>query len=167
MLASASAWIVCGFWTCFAGFHLSFLQHLGLEVNGGYVFGSFRQLVDVAVAVKTSLFAIAKKLGKPEEAVHKKIRRLALEVVEQKKNCSFNNFFWVGFAAGANYADNGVDIAEDQKSRLLEREFGKRNGIGLRMIKQIIDTYGWKLEENGESGVGARFVMNSWKQLQI
>ena len=57
------------------------------------------------------------------------------------------------------YEDNGVGIAEDQKSRLLEREFGKRSEIGLRMIKRIIDTYGWKLEENGESGVGARFVM--------
>jgi signal transduction histidine kinase len=57
------------------------------------------------------------------------------------------------------YEDNGVGIAVDQKPHLFERDFGKRSGIGLHMIKRIIDTYGWKLEENGELGVGARFVM--------
>ena len=43
-----------------------------------------KELTDI-VDAKTSLFAIAKKLGKPEEAVRQKIRRLGLEVVEQKK----------------------------------------------------------------------------------
>ena len=43
-----------------------------------------KELTDL-VAAKTSLFAIAKKLGKPEEAVRLKIHRLGLEVVEQKK----------------------------------------------------------------------------------
>jgi hypothetical protein len=43
-----------------------------------------KELTDL-VAVKTSLFVIAKKLGKPEEAVRQKIRRLGLEVVEQKR----------------------------------------------------------------------------------
>ena len=43
-----------------------------------------KELSDL-VAVKTSLAVIAKKLGKPEEAVRVKIRRLGLEVVEHKK----------------------------------------------------------------------------------
>jgi hypothetical protein len=43
-----------------------------------------KELTDL-VAAKTSLFVIAKKLGKPEEAVRQKIRRLGLEVVVQKK----------------------------------------------------------------------------------
>ena len=40
-----------------------------------------KELTDL-VAAKTSLFAITKKLGKPEEAVRLKIHRLGLEVVE-------------------------------------------------------------------------------------
>jgi len=40
------------------------------------------------VAAKTSLAVIAKKLGKPEEAVRVKIRRLGLEVVDQRKKIS-------------------------------------------------------------------------------
>ena len=43
-----------------------------------------KELTDL-VAAKTSLFAIARKLSKPEEAVRLKIHRLGLEVVEQKK----------------------------------------------------------------------------------
>jgi hypothetical protein len=86
---------------------------LGLEVNGGYVFGSFRQLVDVAVAVKTSLFAVAKKLGKPEEAVRKKIRRLGLEVVEKKKIVCSTTSSELVLPQELIYEDNGVGIAED------------------------------------------------------
>ena len=44
-----------------------------------------KQLRDL-VAVKTPLVVIAKGLGKPEGAVCQKIRRLGLEVVEQRKN---------------------------------------------------------------------------------
>jgi hypothetical protein len=51
-----------------------------------------KQLRDL-VESKTSLSAISKLLGKPEEAVRQKIRRLGLEVVEHKKNCLFNVFF--------------------------------------------------------------------------
>ena len=43
-----------------------------------------KQLKDL-VEAKTSITVIAAKLGKPEEAVRQKIRRLGLEVVEQKK----------------------------------------------------------------------------------
>jgi hypothetical protein len=61
----------------------------------GYVGGYFvkgkpwsleleKELTDL-VAANTSLNVIAKKLGKPEEAVRQKIRRLGLEVVVRKK----------------------------------------------------------------------------------
>ncbi len=43
-----------------------------------------KELKDL-VAAKTSLAVIAKKLDKPEEAVRVKIRRLGLEVVDQRK----------------------------------------------------------------------------------
>ena len=57
------------------------------------------------------------------------------------------------------YEDNGVGIAEEDKSRLFEKGFGKGTGIGLYMIKRIIEGYGWVIEENGQLGVGARFIM--------
>ena len=57
------------------------------------------------------------------------------------------------------YEDNGVGIEEENKPRLFERGFGKGTGIGLYMIKRIIDGYGWSIEENGQLGVGARFTM--------
>ncbi|MCW4024940.1 MAG: hypothetical protein NWF01_07900 [Candidatus Bathyarchaeota archaeon] len=43
-----------------------------------------KQLKDL-VDAKASLAVIAKKLGKPEEAVRQKMRRLGLEVVDRKK----------------------------------------------------------------------------------
>jgi hypothetical protein len=43
-----------------------------------------KELKDL-VEAKTSITIIATKLNKPEEAVRQKIRRLGLEVVEQKK----------------------------------------------------------------------------------
>ena len=51
-----------------------------------------KMLIDF-VATNTSLSVIAKKLGKPEEAVRMKIRRLGLEVVDQRKKfrCSTTN----------------------------------------------------------------------------
>jgi hypothetical protein len=68
-----------------------FRQRTGAGCVGGYVVKGKpwspdleKELTDL-VAAKTSLFAIAKKLGKPEEAVRQKIRRLGLEVVVQKK----------------------------------------------------------------------------------
>jgi PAS domain S-box-containing protein len=57
------------------------------------------------------------------------------------------------------YEDNGKGIAENQKSHLFEKGFGKEKGIGLLMIKRIADAYGWTLEENGKLGVGARFII--------
>lgn len=57
------------------------------------------------------------------------------------------------------YEDNGEGIAEEHRTHLFEKGFGKGTGIGLHMIKRIADTYGWTLEENGEFGVGARFTM--------
>jgi hypothetical protein len=46
-----------------------------------------KELTDL-VAANTSLNVIAKKLGKPEEAVRQKIRRLGLVVVQKKIVCS-------------------------------------------------------------------------------
>jgi signal transduction histidine kinase len=57
------------------------------------------------------------------------------------------------------YEDNGDGLSKEQKLHLFEKGFGRGTGMGLHLIKRIIDAYGWTLEENGELGIGARFTM--------
>jgi signal transduction histidine kinase len=59
------------------------------------------------------------------------------------------------------YEDNGVGIPEANKSRLFDSGFttGNGSGLGLYLIKKMMDVYGWTITENGEPGKGAKFVM--------
>ena len=60
------------------------------------------------------------------------------------------------------YEDNGVGIPEANKLRLFEVGFttGKGSGLGLALIKRMIDVYGWNIVEEGEPGKGAKFVIS-------
>lgn len=59
------------------------------------------------------------------------------------------------------YEDNGVGIPKANKPKLFDWGFttGKGSGHGLPLIKSMMEIYGWTIEEEGESGKGARFVM--------
>jgi PAS domain S-box-containing protein len=57
------------------------------------------------------------------------------------------------------YEDNGQGITKEQRQHLFQKGFGRGTGLGLYMIKRIVTTYGWTLDEVGASGVGVRFVM--------
>ena len=59
------------------------------------------------------------------------------------------------------YEDNGVGVPEANKSKLFDSGFttGKGSGLGLYLIKKIMDVYGWQIEEVGEVGKGAKFVI--------
>ncbi len=57
------------------------------------------------------------------------------------------------------YEDDGNGMTDEVRSHLFEKGFGKGTGFGLYMIKRIIETYGWNIEENGKLGTGARFTM--------
>ena len=57
------------------------------------------------------------------------------------------------------YEDNGQGVTDENRPRLFEKGFGKGTGMGLYLIKRIIDAYGWEIQENGKLGVGARFTM--------
>jgi signal transduction histidine kinase len=59
------------------------------------------------------------------------------------------------------YEDNGVGIPEANKSKLFEAGFstGKGSGLGLYLVKKMMDVYGWNITEEGEQGKGAKFVM--------
>jgi signal transduction histidine kinase len=59
------------------------------------------------------------------------------------------------------YEDDGVGIAETTKPRLFMEGFttGSGTGYGLYLIKKMMEVYGWTIEESGEPGRGAKFVI--------
>ena len=59
------------------------------------------------------------------------------------------------------YEDDGVGIPEDNKTKLFHEGFttGKSTGLGLFLIKKMVEVYGWTITEEGEPGEGARFVI--------
>jgi len=59
------------------------------------------------------------------------------------------------------YKDNGAGIPFDKKPKLFQKGFttGKGSGYGLYLIQKMMEIYGWTIEETGEPGKGARFVM--------
>ncbi len=60
------------------------------------------------------------------------------------------------------YEDNGIGVPKANKSRLFDVGFttGKGRGLGLALIKRIIEVYGWNIAEEGEPGRGAKFVIS-------
>jgi PAS domain S-box len=59
------------------------------------------------------------------------------------------------------YEDNGVGVPVQNKSLIFEKGFstGGSTGYGLFLVKKMTDLYGWQIEETGEAGKGARFVI--------
>ena len=59
------------------------------------------------------------------------------------------------------YEDDGVGISFENKRHLFSEGFttGGSTGFGLFLIKKMIDVYGWRIQEEGTPGEGARFVI--------
>lgn len=59
------------------------------------------------------------------------------------------------------YEDNGVGIPKANKPKLFGEGFTTGNGsrYGLALIKGMMEIYGWTIEEEGEPGKGAKFVI--------
>ena len=59
------------------------------------------------------------------------------------------------------YEDDGVGVPFENKPRLFAEGFstGGSTGFGLFLTKKMIDVYGWKIEENGIPGEGAKFII--------
>jgi PAS domain S-box-containing protein len=74
----------------------------------------------------------------------------------QIKVCSLKN---IDGSTKIIYEDDGVGIDAETKKHLFEKGFGKGSGLGLYLIKQAVAVYGWKIEETGLEGQGAKFVM--------
>ena len=59
------------------------------------------------------------------------------------------------------YEDNGVGIPDANKPKLFESGFttGKGTGLGLYLVKKMMDVYGWTVTEESEPGKGAKFII--------
>ncbi|MGA2523757.1 MAG: PAS domain S-box protein [Candidatus Bathyarchaeia archaeon] len=59
------------------------------------------------------------------------------------------------------YEDNGVGIFAGDKPKLFMEGFstGGSTGFGLFFIKKMMEVYGWAIQETGEPGKNAKFIM--------
>jgi PAS domain S-box-containing protein len=58
------------------------------------------------------------------------------------------------------YEDDGVGVPEVNKPRLFKEGFTTGgSGYGLYLIRKMVEVYGWGIREDGEPGVGAKFIM--------
>jgi PAS domain S-box-containing protein len=55
------------------------------------------------------------------------------------------------------FADDGVGIPAEDKTKLFTKGFGKHTGLGLFLSREILAITGITITENGEAGKGARF----------
>jgi signal transduction histidine kinase len=59
------------------------------------------------------------------------------------------------------YEDDGVGISFQNKPLLFKEGFstGDSSGYGLYLIRKMMEVYGWVIQENGEPGIGVKFVI--------
>lgn len=59
------------------------------------------------------------------------------------------------------YQDSGIGIKKADKKRIFERGYseGSSTGLGLFLIQQFCNFYGWEISEEGEAGKGVKFVI--------
>jgi signal transduction histidine kinase len=55
------------------------------------------------------------------------------------------------------YEDGGSGIADSQKERIFIRGVGSGSGLGLFLIREILEITGMSIQETGTYGSGARF----------
>jgi signal transduction histidine kinase len=55
--------------------------------------------------------------------------------------------------------DDGNGIPAEEKERIFERGYGKNTGLGLFLVREILNITSIAIRENGEPGKGARFEL--------
>ena len=56
------------------------------------------------------------------------------------------------------YEDNGVGIGLENKEKIFSEGYTTGgSGLGLKLVKKMVEAYGWTIQENGVPGEGARF----------
>lgn len=55
------------------------------------------------------------------------------------------------------YEDNGLGVSEIKKPNIFKKGFGDHTGLGLYLVKEVLNRLGCDIVENGTYGKGARF----------
>ncbi|MDP2797645.1 MAG: PAS domain S-box protein, partial [Methanoregula sp.] len=55
------------------------------------------------------------------------------------------------------FEDNGVGIYEDRKEKIFDRRYEDKKGMGLFLVREILEISGMTIKEIGKHGKGARF----------
>jgi len=58
------------------------------------------------------------------------------------------------------YYDNGIGVPVQDKEHIFERGVGKHTGLGLFLVREILEITGLTIRETGVSGSGARFEIH-------
>jgi len=60
------------------------------------------------------------------------------------------------------YEDNGVGVLQENKDKIFVDGFktGNSTGLGLKLIKEMVEAYGWTIKETGIENKGAKFVIS-------
>lgn len=62
------------------------------------------------------------------------------------------------------FEDNGIGIPDDKKAEIFRRDSTPKNGMGLFMVREILEITGITIRETGTYGEGARFEMTIPKE---
>ena len=57
-------------------------------------------------------------------------------------------------------ADDGKGVPPEEKQKIFEKGFGSHTGLGLYLVQEILAITGLTIQETGEYGRGARFVIH-------
>jgi len=57
------------------------------------------------------------------------------------------------------FEDDGKGIPAEEKDLIFTRGYGRNSGLGLYLVREVLDITGISIKENGEPGKGARFVI--------
>lgn len=63
------------------------------------------------------------------------------------------------------YEDDGIGIPRAERERIFAREYGKHSGLGLFFAREILAITGMEIQECGNEGIGARFLISIPKGL--
>jgi len=56
------------------------------------------------------------------------------------------------------YEDNGIGVPKENKEKIFTEGFTTGgSGLGLKLVRKMVEAYGWTIKENGAPGKGARF----------
>ncbi|MCS7114769.1 MAG: PAS domain S-box protein [Nitrososphaerota archaeon] len=57
------------------------------------------------------------------------------------------------------YEDDGIGISNEARPNLFKEGYGKGTGYGLYLTAKLCEMYGWTIQETGEYGRGAQFII--------